>query len=61
MTRKYAATKLFEHGELSFKEFKDITGWTTKQCYKTIENLRQDGAISFTYKDGSNQRCYFLD
>ena len=32
MTRVYATCKLLEHGPLTFKEFRIITGWTVPQC-----------------------------
>lgn len=45
MTRTYAAKRLLEHGALNFKEFIEITGWTERQCRKTIERLLGKGII----------------
>jgi hypothetical protein len=39
MKRPYALHKLLEHGELSGREIKEITGWTNKQVYATIGAL----------------------
>lgn len=39
MKRTYALQKLLEHGELSGREIKEITGWTNKQVYATISAL----------------------
>jgi len=39
MKRPYALQKLLEHGELSGREIKEITGWTNKQVYATIGAL----------------------
>jgi hypothetical protein len=41
MTRVYALKKLLEHGELSSKEIEEITCWTTKQVWATIQILKK--------------------
>jgi len=41
MTRTYTLKKLLEHGELSGREIKEITGWTHKQVYTTIGLLNK--------------------
>lgn len=40
MTRTYALKRLLEHGELSAKEMYEITGWTQKQVWATIQRLQ---------------------
>ena len=41
MTRTYALKKLLEHGELSSKEIQEITCWTTKQVWASIQRLKK--------------------
>ena len=41
VTRTYALKKLLEHGELSSKEIEEITCWTTKQVWATIQILKK--------------------
>lgn len=60
MTRTYAAKRLFEHGPLSFREFVEITGWTVKQCYATINNLQAKRRLNFIYMMGHKARIYAL-
>ena len=43
MTRTYAAKRLLEHGPLSFREFVEITGWPSRKCTRTLDNLSQTG------------------
>jgi transcription initiation factor IIE alpha subunit len=45
MTRTYALTKLLEHGELTRKELREITGWTEKQLRSAINYLTETGKI----------------
>lgn len=41
MTRTYALKRLLEHGELTSKEMLEITGWTYKQVWATIQSLQK--------------------
>jgi DNA-binding MarR family transcriptional regulator len=41
MTRTYALKRLLEHGELSAKELIEITGWTTRQVWGTLQQLQK--------------------
>jgi len=41
MTRTYALKRLLEHGELTSKEMLEITGWTYKQVWATIQRLQE--------------------
>ncbi len=59
MTRTYAAKRLFEHGPLTFTQFVEETGWTPRQCTKTLEMLMKAGLICFTEPLGS-KRIYAL-
>ena len=45
MTRTYAARQLLRHGPLNFRQFHEITGWTAKQCGKTLWSLIGTGGI----------------
>lgn len=45
MTRTYALKRLLEHGELSSKEIKEITFWTTKQVWYAITSLRKKNIV----------------
>jgi predicted HTH transcriptional regulator len=45
MTRTYALTKLLEHGELTRRELREITGWTEKQLCSAINYLTDIGKI----------------
>lgn len=45
MTRQHATIQLLRHGELTFREFVDITGWTVRQCRRVIEKLRGAGHV----------------
>lgn len=60
MTRKYAARRLLEHGALTFREFKEITGWRVSEAYATLNNLRADGEIEFFHLPGIGPRVYRL-
>lgn len=41
MTKTYALKRLLEHGELSSKEIEEITFWTTKQVWATLQRLQK--------------------
>ena len=45
MTRTYALKRLLEHGELSSKEIEQITFWTTKQVWATIQALQKKNIV----------------
>ena len=45
MTRTYALKKLLEHGELSSKEIEEITCWTTKQVWASIQRLQKTNTV----------------
>ncbi len=45
MTKTYALAKLLEHGELTRKEMREITGWTEKQLKSAINYLTDSGKI----------------
>jgi hypothetical protein len=45
MTRTYALKKLLEHGELSSKEIEEITFWTTKQVWASIQRLQKTHTV----------------
>jgi DNA-binding transcriptional regulator GbsR (MarR family) len=45
MTRTYALKRLLEHGELSSREIEEITGWTTKQVWASIQSLQKTDIV----------------
>lgn len=45
MKRTYALKRLLEHGELSAKEMIEITGWTTRQVWATIQRLQKTDIV----------------
>lgn len=45
MTRTYALKRLLEHGELSSKEIEQITFWTTKQVWATLQRLQKTEVV----------------
>jgi transcription initiation factor IIE alpha subunit len=45
MTRTYALKRLLEHGELSSKQIEEITCWTTKQVWASIQRLQKTEII----------------
>lgn len=45
MTRVYALKRLLEHGELSSKEIEEITFWTTKQVWATLQRLQKTEVV----------------
>ena len=45
MTRTCALKKLLEHGELSSKEIEEITCWTTKQVWASIQRLQKTNIV----------------
>jgi hypothetical protein len=45
MTKTYALKRLLEHGELSSKEIEEITFWTTKQVWATLQRLQKTKVV----------------
>jgi len=45
MTKTYALKRLLEHGELSSKEIEEITFWTTKQVWATLQRLQKTEVV----------------
>lgn len=45
MTRTHAARCLLALGPLSFRQFHEITGWTRRQCDKTLWHLIETGHV----------------
>lgn len=45
MTKTYALKRLLEHGELSSKEIEQITFWTTKQVWASIQALQKKNIV----------------
>ena len=45
MTRTYIAKRLLEHGPLTFREFREITGWSPKLATKTLWWLQETGRV----------------
>jgi len=60
MTRTYAAKRLLEHGPLTFSEFVEITGWTTRQVEWVVYAMLDQGLIHHTSEIGCRRRLYAL-
>lgn len=45
MSRTYALQMLLEHGPLTRKEIREITGWRSKAVIQTISQLVEWGSI----------------
>ena len=45
MNRPYALKRLLEHGELSYQEMREITGWSADELRKAFDQLRHDELI----------------
>jgi hypothetical protein len=45
MTRVYCARRLLAIEPISFTEFVDVTGWTVRQCRKTLAYLHELGEL----------------
>lgn len=45
MTHRYAAIQLLRHGELSAKEFIEITGWTFGEAHNVLGRLFEEGVV----------------
>ena len=45
MTRTYALKRLLKHGELSSKEIEEITFWTSKQVWATLQRLQKTEVV----------------
>lgn len=45
MTRTYALKRLLEHGELSSREIQEITFWTKKQVWVTLQLLQKTKVV----------------
>lgn len=45
MTRTYALKRLLEHGELSSREIEEITFWTKKQVWGTLQLLQKTNVV----------------
>jgi hypothetical protein len=41
MTKTYALKRLLEHGELSAKQMIEITGWTHRQVWGSLQQLQK--------------------
>lgn len=45
MTKTYALQKLLEHGPLTRRELREITGWTERGLHYTLAYCSQAGKI----------------
>lgn len=59
MKKTYALKKLLEHGELKFREMREITGWTEKSTWSALNALQISGIVKSSGK--LMKRVYFLD
>ena len=47
MTRVHAIRQLLALGPLTFREFREITGWPPRQCSGLLRYMRDFGAVAF--------------
>lgn len=45
MTRTHATLQLLAHGPLTFRDFREITGWPPRVCTGTLAHLRFWGHV----------------
>ncbi|MBK5204338.1 MAG: hypothetical protein JJD98_02705 [Polaromonas sp.] len=45
MTRQHATLQLLRHGELTFREFVDITGWSRSACARWLSAFVDTGEV----------------
>ena len=60
MTRTYAAKRLLEHGPLTNREFRTITGWDEGTVSSALRNLLATGVAVFHQPPGSRHFVYRL-
>lgn len=60
MTRDEAAKKLLEHGPLTFRELREITGWPGRSADQAIVRLMALGVVVAEHQRGVNRNVYRL-
>lgn len=60
MTRPYAACMLLEHGQLTFREFVEITGWRVNVASDVLVQLIKQERICRLHQRGSRGYLYGL-
>lgn len=58
--RTYTAKRLLEHGPLTYREFKEITGWPENAVESTLKGLVDTGIAQFSEEAGNRRRLYSL-
>jgi hypothetical protein len=58
--RTYIASRLLEHGPLTFREFQEITRWPVPACYSALRDLVATGRAYFNEGPGCRRRVYHL-
>lgn len=60
MTRPYAATRLLEHGPLTFAEMLEITGWSEKTLESALRRLMRQGTVRRLHQRGRHRHLLAL-
>lgn len=45
MSKTYATLRLLEHGPLTLREFREITGWNDGTCRTLLYRMASDGIL----------------
>jgi hypothetical protein len=60
ITRPYAASRLLEHGPLTFPQFQEITGWPKKTARYWLDILIEEGEVRQFRQTGTRRLQYGL-
>jgi hypothetical protein len=58
--RTYIAKRLFEHGPLTEREFRQITGWTAEAAHSALCQLLDTGILRAFRETGTSRNLYAL-
>jgi hypothetical protein len=56
LTRPYCASRLLEHGPLTFPQFQEITGWPKKTARYWLDVLIEEGEVRQFRQTGMRAR-----
>ena len=58
--RTYTAKRLLEHGELTARQFTDITGWPSRVACAVLAALCESGLVCREHATGTHRYIYRL-
>jgi hypothetical protein len=58
MTKPYAARRLLEHGQLTFAEMLEITGWKKQILFHAIKRCMERGEVRRVCEAGCSRYVY---